>query len=75
MIIQFKISKRLWRWPILSEKLMNNREAHEVNRRLYNKKGYKTTENQFSTNQIVQSIESNEYNKSGIEAKKKYELD
>lgn len=54
---------------------MNNRESHDHNRRLFNKKGYKSTENQFAKNQIVQTIESNVYNKSGIEAKKKYELD
>ena len=54
--------------PILSEKLMNNREAHEVNRRLYNRKGYKSTEDQFAKNQIVQTIESNVYNECGKEA-------
>ncbi|MBE6043447.1 MULTISPECIES: hypothetical protein [Clostridium] len=59
----------------MKEELMNNRESHDHNRRLFNKKGYKSTENQFAKNQIVQTIESNVYNKSGIEAKKKYELD
>ena len=61
--------------PILSEKLMNNREAHEVNRRLYNRKGYKSTEDQFAKNQIVQTIESNVYNESGKEAQREYERD
>lgn len=54
---------------------MNNRESHDYNRKLYNKKGFKITENKFSKNQIVQTIESQAINKSGIEAKKKYELD
>ncbi|MFU0824156.1 hypothetical protein [Clostridium sp.] len=59
----------------MKQELMNNRESHDYNRRLFNRKGYKSTENQFAKNQIVQTIESNAYNKSGIEAKKKYELD
>lgn len=54
---------------------MNNREAHDVNRRLYNRKGFKSTEEQFSKNQIVQTIESNAINESGIEALKEYERD
>ena len=75
MIMNFKISRKSGRRTILSEKLMNNREAHEVNRRLYNRKGYKSTEDQFAKNQIVQTIESNAYNESGIEAQKEYERD
>ncbi|QGU96278.1 hypothetical protein GOM49_15305 [Clostridium bovifaecis] len=59
----------------MKQELMNNRESHDVNRRLFNRKGYKSTENQFAKNQIVQTIESTDYNKSEIEAKKKYELD
>lgn len=61
--------------PTLKEELMNNRESHDYNRKLYNRKGFKITENKFSKNQIVQTIESQAINKSGIEAKKKYELD
>lgn len=54
---------------------MNNRESHDYNRRLFNRKGFKSTENQFAKNQVVQTIESPGINESGIEAKKKYELD
>lgn len=57
----------------MNDKLLNNLETHEANRKNYNKKDFKSTEKQFAKNQIVQTIESNVYNKSGIEAKKKYE--
>ena len=43
--------------------------------RNYNKKGYKSTENQFSKNSIVQTIESPAINASGLEAKRKYKTE
>lgn len=43
--------------------------------RNYNKKGYKSNENQFSKNSIVQTIESPAINESGLEAKRKYKTE
>lgn len=44
------------------------------NKKNYNKKSNKSQE-QFAKNQIVQTIEENKYNESGMEAKNKYDFE
>lgn len=54
----------------MDEHLMDRDEVKKAARKDYIKKGYKT-QNQFASNQTVQTIEEPAYNESAFESKKK----
>ncbi|MCY6483335.1 hypothetical protein OW763_03055 [Clostridium aestuarii] len=54
---------------------MKSREkAKNDNKKDYKKQGFKS-QGQFAKNQIVQTTEKPKYNKSGVEAKNKYDFE